>query len=107
MREDIFFSKCVLQNSLRCLTERRYSIERSLLVDSMNSKRKSKTCRHNLEKHSEKGPEGSVAGFATVLCPHIVPRELRMEKGIRRMFYGPNSNLEFSKIRSRYTNGCV
>jgi len=107
MHEDIIFSKCVLQNSLRCLTERRYSIERSLLVDSMNSKRKSVPCRHGWEKYSEKGLEGSVAGFATVLCPHILPREIKMAKDIRRLVYRPNSNLEFSKIRSRYIKGCV
>jgi len=105
MHEDIIFSKCVLENSLKCLTERRYSIERSLLFDSVNSKRK--TCRHGCEKHTEKRPEGSVAGFATVLFPHILPREIKMAEGIRRLVYRPNSNMEFSKIRSRYINGCV
>jgi hypothetical protein len=78
-----------------CLTERRYSIEWSLLVDSVSSKRKS--CRHEWEKNSER---------AKVLCPHF-PQELRKATYIRHLAYMPNSNLEFSKIRSMYINGCV
>jgi hypothetical protein len=54
-----------------------------------------------------KGGEGSVAGFAIVLCPHLIPLELRMAKAIRHLVYGTNSTLEFSKIRSRYINGCL
>jgi len=89
MHEDIFF----FQNAFFKIRWGVQLDEWSLLVYSMISKRKSNnTCSMN-ERNIRKG------GGREVLL--VLPR-----------FYaptfkrGPNTNLEFSKIRSRYINGC-